>query len=184
MRKAIRFAELCALSLPLLVAGNRRAAAQPAAPGGEWARAQTEMLRRAGQRLGIPVRTDRMASVVQNGATFLTAPAANVETMPTAGLRRGAWLAVAYIDVPGQRLPAGFYGLKVFADSQQAGTAARLQVIGADGRLAVEIPATASTTSAALGSRMAMSAAAITLTTPCASDVEHVPPGCAGPFRV
>jgi hypothetical protein len=123
---------MAAIPLPLASQGRR--------PGLGPSPAQAEALRQAGQRLGIQVETNRMAYFGQEGATFFTAPAA---TPREDEQRRGLIVAVAYVDLSGQRFPAGYYGVRVFPDSQQVGTrVGRVQLIGSDGRVAAEIPTT------------------------------------------
>lgn len=181
MRGFMQMVQRCSLVLPLLAAVPTHAAAQPAGPGTSWMQAQAEAMRRAGQRLGIPVQTDRMAYFAQNGATLVTAPAANLETIPAANLDRGVYLGVAYVEVPGRRIPAGFYGLRVFPDSQRTGTAeGRVQLVGTDGRVAVEVPATVEVRSMApTAGRVATQPIEAALTAPCASSAQL---SCYGPL--
>lgn len=102
----------------------------------------TELLRQASERLGVPVRTERLVTVSQGGATFISAPAANLESVPATQLPQGVNVAVAYLDSPGQRYPAGFYTLRAVADARQPGTVeGRMQVVDANRQVAGEIPA-------------------------------------------
>jgi hypothetical protein len=177
----MRFTRRSCLLLPLLAVG---ACETREAEGAGWTQTQADQIRRAGEQLGIPVRTDRMVHFAQGGATFFTAPAESLETVPAAALPRGVNLGVAYLDIPGDSLAAGFYGLQVFADPRQVGTVAgRLQWIGADGKVAAEVPATVNLRSLAPPERTA-TPSTITLSAPCPSDTENVPPGCVGPYRV
>jgi hypothetical protein len=103
---------------------------------------QTALLRAASERLGVPVRTERMVTVSQGGATLLTAPAANLEAVPATELPQGVDVAVAYLDSPRQPFPAGFYTLRGFADAREPGTVeGRMDVVDANRQVVGQLPA-------------------------------------------
>jgi hypothetical protein len=107
-----------------------------------WTAAQAELLRGAGERLGVPVRTEAMLNLAQGGASLSTAPAANFETIPATELPRGVTFAVATVDSPDQGVPKGTYALRAFAEPRQVGTVeGRVQLVDAGGRVAGELPA-------------------------------------------
>jgi hypothetical protein len=181
MRGFMQMVQRCSLVLPLLAAVPSHVTAQPQGSATGWMQAQAEAVRRAGQRLGIPVQTDRMVYFAQNGATLITAPAANLETIAAASPDRGLYLGVAYVEVPGRRIPDGFYGLRVFPDSQRTGTSeGRVQLVGTDGRVAAEVTAIVEVRSIApTAGRMATQPVEVALTAPCASSAT---PSCMGPL--
>ena len=108
-----------------------------------WPRAQAEDIRKAGERLGVPVETENMVSFAQSGTTFTTATARAWRTTAATELPRRIDFAIAYLDSPGQRFAAGFYTLRAFAEPRGVGTVpGRIQVINAAGEVAGEVPAT------------------------------------------
>jgi hypothetical protein len=144
------------------------AGAQDTMPGARpaWQQEQADQIQQAGRRLGVPVRTTRMVHFAQNGATFLTAPAANLETIPATQLPRGIDLGVAYLDAPRQAIPTGYYRLRVFGRPRGVGTTdARLQWIGMNGRVAAEVPATVEVSSMTLPAQAAEGITDVTIST-------------------
>lgn len=107
-----------------------------------WPRGQAEEIRKAGDRLGVPVETENMVSFAQSGTTFTTATARAWRTTAATELPRGINFAVAYLDSPGQRFSPGFYTLRAFAEPRGVGTVpGRIQVINAAGEVAGEVAA-------------------------------------------
>jgi hypothetical protein len=146
-----------------------------------WQQAQAVQIQAAGRQLGVPVRTTRMVHFAQDGATFVTAPAANLETIPATELPRGIDIGVAYLDAPRQALPTGYYRLRAFGDPRGVGvTQGRVQWIGTDGRVALEIPATLDVESMTLPPRAAEEITTVTLTTIAAKESG----GCLYKIRV
>jgi len=131
-------------------------------PNGEtpdWPAAQAELVRQAGQRLRVPVRTDRMANFAQPGVSWFAAPAANLETIPATELPRGVDIGVAYFDLPGQKFPKGFYKIHAVADVKLVGRVeGKAQLINEKGETVGEVPATVEvksmTVPADVGSRL------------------------------
>jgi hypothetical protein len=108
-----------------------------------WTKETESLLKQAGEQAGVPLQTKSMVHYAQWGASFYTAPAASFETSAATELVRGVDLGVAYVDSPGQKYPKGYYTLKAFANPTQPGEVnGTIQVIGADGRAAAELPAT------------------------------------------
>jgi hypothetical protein len=132
------------LTVAALVASGCSTASRGGINGGAiWPRTQAEEIRKAGDRLGVPVETENMVSFAQSGTTFTTATARAWRTTAATELPRGINFAVAYLDSPGQRFSPGFYTLRAFAEPHGVGTVAgRIQVINAAGEVAGEVPAT------------------------------------------
>jgi hypothetical protein len=119
-----------------------------------WTRETESLLTKAASQAGVPLDTRSMVHYAQWGASFYTAPAAGFETSAAADLVRGVDLGVAYVDSPGQKYPKGYYTLKAFANPTQPGDVnGTIQVIGADGRTAAELPATVSVDSISAAAR-------------------------------
>jgi len=133
---------LAILGLIGLAGGGCRTASTNDVAGSAWTRAQAALLSQAGERLGVPVQTERMVHFAQAGAALSTAPAANLDTIPATELPRGVNVAVAYVDSPGANVPTGFYTVRAIADARQVGTIeGRVQLVDARGRVASESPA-------------------------------------------
>jgi hypothetical protein len=140
MRRAPRYLIILAVFLSIFTGGcySTGALSRPT----DSVKTHADLIRQASERLGVPIRTERMVTVSQGGATFLTAPAANLESVPATELPRGVDVAVAYLDSPGQTYPAGFYILHGVANAQQPGTVeGRIQLLDANRRVAGDIPA-------------------------------------------
>lgn len=133
-------ATLIVLSLFALACNTTR----PTAPilGTALQHAQAAQIREAGQRLGVPVQLDRMTYVSQANAALLTAPVQGLENVPATALPNGVDVAVAYLDSPGQRYPAGYYRLRGVAQPREPGTVqGTLQVIDSGNTVVAELPA-------------------------------------------
>lgn len=108
----------------------------------EAVEAQVRLLREAGQRMGVPVRAERAVTVAQGGATFLTAPAANLEGIPATELPRGVNVGVAYVDSAQASYTPGFYTLRAFAEPRQPGTVeGRLDLLDVNQNVVTTLPA-------------------------------------------
>jgi hypothetical protein len=108
----------------------------------QWTKQTEQLLSNAGDRLGVPVQTTQMVHYAQWGASFYTAAAAKLDTVPAGELRNGVDIGVVYVDSPGQTFPKGYYRLRGIADARQPGDLqGTIQVIGTDGTVASEIPA-------------------------------------------
>jgi len=106
------------------------------------AQSQADALRQAGERLGLPIRASSMASITSGGTTIITAPAANLETVPATELPRGINLAVAYLDGAAP-VPRGYYRLRAYADNVRLGTIpGRIELLDGTGRVVGEVLAT------------------------------------------
>lgn len=108
-----------------------------------WPRTQAQEISRAAGYLGVQVETENMVSVSQGGATLSTATIRSWRSTPATELPNGVNYAVAYLNSPGQRFPAGYYTLRAFANPHGVGQVeGRVQVIDATGRTVNEVPAT------------------------------------------
>ena len=146
MRHLKRMIELVMLSLLLVASMTTRTQAQVATSNDgskDWTTEQSKLIRQAGIRLGVPVRTERMVHFAQAGALWFAAPAANLESIPATELPRGVIVGVAYFDLPRQKFPKGFYKIRAFADVKQVGRVkGRVQIINDKGGIVGESPAT------------------------------------------
>jgi hypothetical protein len=104
---------------------------------------QAKLIHQAGERMKVPVRTERMVYVAQAGALLVSAPAANLEGIPATELPHGVNLGISYFDLPGQKIPKGYYKMRVLADVKQVGRIeGRVQIINAKGEIVAQLPAT------------------------------------------
>ncbi len=137
------------LSLCLLAVGCKIGRPEPTTAA--WTVQQARELRQAGERLGVPVRTEGMAGLTEGSAALFAAPAVNLETVPAARYAEGVDLGVAYFDLPGPlalqgssslNVPKGFYKLRVFTDKgrQPEDLRGHLELIDAQGRTVVVLP--------------------------------------------
>src|SRR5437763_1827734 len=144
MRKGMRVQAALSISgiLALLAPGcqmNR----QTEVSGANCIATQAELIRQAGVRLGLPVRTERMAHYAQSGATWYAAAAVNLETIPATELAHGVNAGIAYFDLPGQKFPKGFYKMRAFATVTQVGRfEGKGQLVNEKGEIVAELPAT------------------------------------------
>src|SRR5258707_12112676 len=67
----------------------------------DWTKQQARELRLAGERLGVPIRTESMVQFAQFGAAGVAAPPPNLETIPATPYPAGADIGVPYLDLPG-----------------------------------------------------------------------------------
>lgn len=156
MRRIARSAQVSLLILGSLavVAYGQRTSSGIEAGSKKWTAAQSESIRQAGKRLGVPVRTERMVHFAQSGASWFAAAAAKLETTPATELTHGVNVGVAYFDLPGQKFPKGFYKMRVFADVKQVGRVeARGQIVNDKGEIVGELPATVDVKSMTLPER-------------------------------
>jgi hypothetical protein len=111
---------------------------------------QARQLREAGERLGLPVRSEGMVQFTEGGATMFLAPAVSLDAIPATRYPDGVDLGIAYLDLPpsarrasGGALPKGFYKLRGFAASaNQVGPVdGKIQLIDGKGRVVAELPA-------------------------------------------
>jgi hypothetical protein len=70
----------------------------------------------AGARLGVPVRSERIARVTQGEESMFVAPAANLASVSATAFAAGLSIGAAYFDMTSQNIPKGFYKLKPIAD--------------------------------------------------------------------
>lgn len=101
------------------------------------------MLRQAGERLQVPVRTESTVHFAQDGVSWFAASAANLESLPATELSGGVNVGVAYFDLPDQKFPKGFYKIRASADVKQVGRVdAKGQLINDKGEIVGEMRAT------------------------------------------
>jgi hypothetical protein len=130
-----------------------------------WPRVQAEAIRQAGERLGVAVETDNVATFSQGGATFTTATARSWRTSAATDLPGGVDFAVAYLDSPGQGFASGFYTLRAFAEPHEVGTVpGHIQVLNASRAVMVDVPATIDVRSMTLPPDAARSIPSISIT--------------------
>jgi hypothetical protein len=123
--------------------GNGCHTARPITSYSSWAQQQGEELRKAGERLGVPVETAGMLNFSQGRSTFSTATARSWRTTPATDLPGGVNFAVAWLDSPGQKFPAGYYALRAFAEPRELGMInGRIQILDASRVVVGEVPAT------------------------------------------
>lgn len=150
MRKTVQRAQVSLLILGIIavVAYGRRPTSEIEAGSKKRATEQSKLIRQAGRRLGVSVRTERMIHFARAGALWFAAPAANLESIPATELPRGVNLGVAYFDLPGQKFRKGFYKIRVFADVKQVGRfEGKGQLISDKGEIVGEFPAKVEVTS-------------------------------------
>jgi hypothetical protein len=127
----------------IVVALSFNAAGQTTTADPGTSQTQMALIRQAGDRLGVPVRGERIARFTQGTESMFVAPAANLASVPATTFPAGVNIGAAYFDMPSQSIPKGFYKLKAIADIKTVGkTVGRVQLIGETGSVASELPAT------------------------------------------
>jgi len=105
--------------------------------------AESKLIRQAGERLRVPVRTEQMVHFAQGDASWWVAPAVSLESSQPTELLGGIDIGVGYFALPGQKFPKGFYKIRAFADAKQVGQVkGRVQIVNEKGEITTELPAT------------------------------------------
>lgn len=132
---------LALITLAFVVTGCKTTGHKTSTP--TWPQAQAREIQAAAARLGVPVETENMINYSRGGTVFSTATARSWRSTPATELSRGVTFAVAYLDSPGQNIPAAYYSLRAFADPNGPGTyEGRIEVINASGTVVRQVPAT------------------------------------------
>jgi hypothetical protein len=127
----------------LVLALSLNATGQTTTADAGTSQTQMTLIRQAGDRLGVPVRGERIARLTQGTESMFVAPAANLASVPATAFAGGVSIGAAYFDMPSQGIANGFYKLKAIASIKAVGkTVGRVQLIGDAGSVAAELPAT------------------------------------------
>jgi hypothetical protein len=185
MRHVKRTTELvalgCLLAVSIITPIDAQVVTRKAAGSENWTTAQSKLIRQAGKRLGVPVRTERMVHFAQASASWFAASAASLERTPATELPRGVNVGVAYFDLPGQKFPKGFYKMRVFADVKQVGQVdGRAQLINEKGKIVGELRAKVDVKSMTLPERPTSRLTAVTLCTGAACNIGGGTPPIVG----
>lgn len=102
----------------------------------------SDQLLEASRAAGVQVHADEVFTLSRGSETVTAAPIAGWEQVPATDLRKGVNFAYAYFSTQEPKVPAGYYTLRAFADVNSVGTsAARVQLLDRDGKIAAEVPA-------------------------------------------
>lgn len=90
----------------------------------------------ASREAGISIVTDCMATVSQAGLTFVSASIEGVESIPTTAYKDGVDVGFAYYSNTSDRIPTGFYTIRIRADVEQLGEVeSQIEFVARDGRV-------------------------------------------------
>lgn len=91
----------------------------------------------ASREAGISIVTDCMATVSQAGLTFVSASIEGVDNIPPTAYKDGVDVGFAYYsNTKSDRIPTGFYTIRISADVEQLGEVeSQIEFVARDGRV-------------------------------------------------